>query len=300
MKKINFKKAMAAVAALSLVACVSAVPASASGTVTLSIDQVELSLEEVQAMDYLVPVYANLTQDGTEGLNAVEFGIDVPDCDFTVYTNRKQAQKVFADANIDWSMTMKTNDTLTWLTWASATADAEDNTVALVAVKIPEDAQPGDIYYVNYVAQGDSPNIWRTAVDEDGVKLSEVVNYVADGSFSGVGGWVKIKDEETTATTETTTETTTESTTESTTEATTESTTEAATDATTTTTTAAATTTGESTTAGGTTTTAKSTTTASSSSSPKTGATDVLPIAGVAAAVAVLGGVAMVAKKKKD
>nr|MDE5564480.1 NPXTG-anchored protein [Oscillospiraceae bacterium] len=34
--------------------------------------------------------------------------------------------------------------------------------------------------------------------------------------------------------------------------------------------------------------------------SPKTGATDVLPIAGAAAAVAVLGGVALVAKKKND
>ncbi|MBR2086199.1 MAG: LPXTG cell wall anchor domain-containing protein, partial [Oscillospiraceae bacterium] len=34
--------------------------------------------------------------------------------------------------------------------------------------------------------------------------------------------------------------------------------------------------------------------------SPKTGASDVLPIAGAAAAVAVLGGVALVTKKKND
>ena len=41
-------------------------------------------------------------------------------------------------------------------------------------------------------------------------------------------------------------------------------------------------------------------TTSSSSGSPKTGVGDVLPIAGAAAAVAVLGGVALVSKKKND
>jgi len=50
MKKINFKKVLASVAALSVVACVAAVPASAAdGTFKVTIDQKTVTMDEAKS-----------------------------------------------------------------------------------------------------------------------------------------------------------------------------------------------------------------------------------------------------------
>lgn len=346
MKKINFKKALASVAALSVVACMAAVPASAatsgfgttSNEAAVTIEQVTVSLEELSAANYQVPVWVRVSPN--PGVNALEFGVTC-ELPYETITSARSAstyaslptagdQSLVANAADRWStldaeMTVKASTVepgLTWMTFAKDTNDKEKLNFAMLLVTVPETAKAGDVFPINYAAVGAggaSKEIFQVKT------AGSTVDYVADGNYEGISGWIKIEGEGTTTTTTeaTTTEATTTTTTEATTtQATTTTTTEATTtttttEATTTSTTAATTTT---TTAPGTTTTAATTTTGkaattttakpaatttakantSTTSSPKTGASDVLPIAGAAAAVAVLGGVALVAKKKND
>ncbi len=266
MKKINFKKAMAAVAAMSLVACAASVSASAAeGGVTIEIDQYTVTLEELAAMDadtatdgYQVPIYVTLVENA--GVAAAEFGVVVDDrCTFEIFSVSKKAE-AYGEA-LDWKMTTSTNGQLTWCTWASSEVDDYSENILMVLVTVPATAAEGEVYTINYVEENTKLHIWNNTVDG--------VNHVEAGTVSWTDGFVEIKAAETTE--ETTEEVTTEEvTTEEVTDApTTEAPTEEATKA-----------------------------PESSTASPATGSADVLPIVGAAAAIAVLGGVAMVSKKK--
>jgi len=317
MKKINVKKALASVAALSVVACMAAVPASAAehtfatsakkGAVT--IEQITVSVDELADANYKVPVLVKVKPN--PGVNAVEFGVK---CALEYETvNAGKTAKTYADLatagadvadGLDVKMTCDKSDViegLTWCAWADSEIDDTMENFLLLLVTVPSDAKAGDKFPIEFAEEGApkadgsaSPNIFKNTVDKPNV------DYVADAAFEGVDGFIQIEGGTTEATTTTTEETTT--TTEETTTTTEETTTTTSTQVTTTTTqTQATTTTTNGTTTTGATTAATTTTKAATSTgSPKTGASDVLPIAGAAAAVAVLGGVALVAKKKND
>ena len=346
MKKINVKKLAASLAALSAVACMAAIPASAVetpaeyGTSTKScavaIGQATVTLDELKASNYQVPVMIKVAPNPK--INILEFGISSPlsytlltpdDFDEDSNPDRAKQLKEMKTAPEGLALTIKMtantvkngSDNVTWLTWASDTG-VKTQKFAVVLVDVPKDAKEGDKFDIKYLNEGLSGNPEICALNEDADKK----DYVELKDFEGIDGFVKI------AGTPTPTETTTTTTTTSTSTTTTTTTTSTSTSTTTTTSTAKPTTTTSTTTTTTTTmpvsetratpkaeprgtgilnphkdeyytqTTPKAAPARNNSegTSPKTGASDVLPIAGAAAAVAVLGGVALVTKKKND
>lgn len=269
--KTTLKRTMAALSAAAIVAtsaAVMAVPTSAAGG-TATIGTVEVTVEEAKAGKIQVPV--SVDNNFVKLSLGAEWNTDELDCTSIKGTQSTLALKFAFSNEYDFA----------WLPFLSTDADRDGNvlaydvangaTVAYLTFDVKDaDIQPGDVY-----------TITATATGRDGTQGQyETVN--GDGGLTTpVSGAIIVKGEPTTE--------------EPTTEApvvTTEApavTTEAATTAA-----PKATTTAKAATPAATTTKKAA---AASTSSPKTG--DALPIAGVAVAVAVIGGVALVSKKRK-
>lgn len=320
--KSTFKKALAAVSAAAVVATsaavFTAVPAQALNTP--SVGQVVLTLEELQNQNYLVtvPVYIS---GNTDGWDSIAFGLEW-NADELTYSKSAAGASVLGAMGE--GIAVNTSGFQAnpqgiggWVTYATTpTGDGPtfvtgDGAVINITFKVTENAQPGDIY--NIMGREDS---------FDGAYKS-TITHGNDQSLVGAPaqGYIQIAGEQTTTTeatttTTTTTEATTTTTTTTTAAATTTTTTTTTakpTTTTTTTTSAAATTTTTTTTAAATTTKAATTTSAAtttkkaaqqttkkntgSTSSPRTGS--MIPVAGAVAAIAVIGGVALVSKKRK-
>ena len=313
--KSTFKKALAAVSAAAVVATsaavFTAVPADAIGG--LAIAGVTVTMDELQANNYLVTVPVTINSN-TDGWDALAFGMSWNTSEITYSSNTRGGLlgDAYINQNIEISgsgLQLTPDGAGAWIAYAStpsATGPSYvvgDGTIINVIFKVNENAQPGDIYYI------DSP-----AVSFDGAS-TPLVQHSPDVSTTPASqGYIKI-DGAVTTTTEATTTTTTEATTTTTTTTTaaattttTTTTTAKPTTTTTTTTSAAATTTTTTTTTKAATTTSAATTTkkaaqqttkkaTGSTSSPKTGS--MIPVAGAVAAIAVIGGVALVSKKRK-
>lgn len=269
--KTTLKRTMAALSAAAIVAtsaAVLAVPTSAAGG-TATIGTVEVTVEEAKAGKIQVPVSVD------NNFVKLSLGAEWNTSELTC-TSVKGTQSTLA-----LKFALSTEHDFAWLPFLSTDADLDGNvlaydvangaTVAYLTFDVSDaDIEPGDVY-----------TITATATGRDGTK-AQYENVNGDGGLTTpVSGAIVVKGEETTE--------------EPTTEApvvTTEApvvTTEAATTAA-----PKATTTAKAATPAATTTKKKA---AASTSSPKTG--DALPIAGVAVAVAVIGGVALVSKKRK-
>jgi LPXTG-motif cell wall-anchored protein len=345
MKKINVKKLMASVAALSVVATFVAIPASAATheygksekSAAIAIGQVTVTDTELSAAQNQVPVVVKLTPN--PGIDTLEFGVqselpfEILGADFIDYDEETGAAKLPtaptekiklkngdmtfdppAEAGKPGKPIEVSGGYMTWLTWSATSAKTNEDFVVLLFT-LPENASGK--YDIKFLKEGRSGN---PAI----CNMSSGTHYSETGDFEGIDGWIQVDAATTTteATTTTTESTTTTTTTESTTTTTTtESTTTTTTTESTTTTTQVITQTTPKAVTGTekrgtgtlnphkdeyyTQTTPKAVPAATArgggdSTSPKTGASDVLPIAGAAAAVAVLGGVALVSKKKKD
>ena len=314
--KSTFKKALAAVSAAAVVATsaavFTAVPADAIGG--LAIAGVTVTMDELQANNYLVTVPVTINSN-TDGWDALAFGMSWNTSEITYSSNTRGGLlgDAYINQNIEISgsgLQLTPDGAGAWIAYAStpsATGPSYvvgDGTIINVIFKVNENAQPGDIYYI------DSP-----AVSFDGAS-TPLVQHSPDVSTTPASqGYIKIDgavttttEATTTTTTEATTTTTTTTTAAATTTTTTTTTTAKPTTTTTTTTSAAATTTTTTTTTKAATTTSAATTTkkaaqqttkknTGSTSSPKTGS--MIPVAGAVAAIAVIGGVALVSKKRK-
>lgn len=321
----SFKKVFALTAAVSMLAGFNILSVSASEhsfdtvdtTAGIAIEQITVSLDELAAANYQVPVMVKVNPN--PGVNALEFGVKC-DLDYTTITKSKELKnyKDLATAGdsiadgLDATMTVKSSAVepgLTWMTFAVADTDETLENFVMLLVKVPEDAKSGDTYAIDYAevgAGGASKNIFQ--VKENGT----TTDYVNLNDFTGSDGFIKIEGETsvTSETTSTSTETTMAKTTEITETITSPSTTEAETTIAESSSTSTSMITSKltppitsvpaivSTTTSNTTTSSTTSTVNKNGSSPKTGSSDVLPIAGVGAAVAVLGGIALVAKKK--
>lgn len=267
--KTTLKRTMAALSAAAIVAtsaAVLAVPTSAAGG-TATIGTVEVTVEEAKAGQIKVPV--SVDNNFVKLSLGAEWDTSELDCTSIKCNSSSLALKFAYSEAYDFA----------WLPFLSTDADRDGNvlaydtangaTVAYLIFDIKDaDIQPGDTYTITAADTG-----------RDGTK-AQFENVNGDGGLTtAVSGAIVVKCEPTTE--------------EPTTEApTTEApvvTTEAATTAA-----PKATTTAKAATPATTTTKKKA---AASTSSPKTG--DALPIAGVAVAVAVIGGVALVSKKRK-
>ena len=260
--------ALSAAAIVATSAAVLAVPTSAAGG-TATIGTVEVTVEEAKAGKIQVPVSVD------NNFVKLSLGAEWNTSELTC-TSVKGTQSTLA-----LKFALSTEHDFAWLPFLSTDADLDGNvlaydvangaTVAYLTFDVSDtDIQPGDVY-----------TITATATGRDGTK-AQYENVNGDGGLTTpVSGAIVVKGEETTE----------EPTTEApvvTTEAPVVTTAAATTAAPKATTTAKAAT-------PATTTTKKAA--AASTSSPKTG--DALPIAGVAVAVAVIGGVALVSKKRK-
>lgn len=267
--KTTLKRTMAALSAAAIVAtsaAVLAVPTSAAGG-TATIGTVEVTVEEAKAGQIKVPV--SVDNNFVKLSLGAEWDTSELDCTSIKCNSSSLALKFAYSEAYDFA----------WLPFLSTDADRDGNvlaydtangaTVAYLIFDIKDaDIQPGDTYTITAADTG-----------RDGTK-AQFENVNGDGGLTtAVSGAIVVKGEPTTE--------------EPTTEA---PTTEAPVVTTAAATTAApkATTTAKAATPA-TTTTKKAA--AASTSSPKTG--DALPIAGVAVAVAVIGGVALVSKKRK-
>lgn len=318
--KSTFKKALAAVSAAAVVATsaavFTAVPADAIGG--LAIAGVTVTMDELKANNYLVTVPVTINGN-SDGWDALAFGMSWNTSEITYSSNTRGGLlgDAYINQNIEISgsgLQLTPDGAGAWIAYAStpsATGPSYvvgDGTIINVIFKVNENAQPGDIY-----------SIGSPSVSFDGAS-TPLVQHSPDASTAPASeGYIKIDgavttttEATTTTTTEATTTTTTTTTAAATTTTTTTTTTAKPTTTTTTTTSAAATTTTTTTTAAATTTSAATTTKAAgttkaaqqttkknpgSTSSPKTGS--MIPVAGAVAAIAVIGGVALVSKKRK-
>lgn len=258
--------ALSAAAIVATSAAVLAVPTSAAGG-TATIGTVEVTVEEAKAGQIKVPV--SVDNNFVKLSLGAEWDTSELDCTSIKCNSSSLALKFAYSEAYDFA----------WLPFLSTDADRDGNvlaydtangaTVAYLIFDVKDaDIQPGDTYTITAAATG-----------RDGTK-AQFENVNGDGGLTtAVSGAIVVKGEPTTE------EPTTEAPTTEAPVVTTEAATTAAPKATTTAkaATPAATTTKKA--------------AAASTSSPKTG--DALPIAGVAVAVAVIGGVALVSKKRK-
>ena len=260
--------ALSAAAIVATSAAVLAVPTSAAGG-TATIGTVEVTVEEAKAGKIQVPVSVD------NNFVKLSLGAEWNTSELTC-TSVKGTQSTLA-----LKFALSTEHDFAWLPFLSTDADLDGNvlaydvangaTVAYLTFDVSDaDIEPGDVY-----------TITATATGRDGTK-AQYENVNGDGGLTTpVSGAIVVKGEETTE--------------EPTTEAPVVTTEAPAV------TTAAATTAAPKATTNAKAATPAATTTkkaaAASTSSPKTG--DALPIAGVAVAVAVIGGVALVSKKRK-
>ena len=267
--KTTLKRTMAALYAAAIVAtsaAVLAVQTSAAGG-TATIGTVEVTVEEAKAGQIKVPV--SVDNNFVKLSLGAEWDTSELDCTSIKCNSSSLALKFAYSEAYDFA----------WLPFLSTDADRDGNvlaydtangaTVAYLIFDIKDaDIQPGDTYTITAADTG-----------RDGTK-AQFENVNGDGGLTtAVSGAIVVKGEPTTE------EPTTEAPTTEAPVVTTEAATTAAPKATTTAKAATP----------ATTTTKKAA--AASTSSPKTG--DALPIAGVAVAVAVIGGVALVSKKRK-
>ena len=311
--KSTFKKALAAVSAAAVVATsaavFTAVPAEAVNMP--SIGQVTVTLDELKANNYQVVVPISVY--GGDGWNSLGFGLEWSADELTCVKSAS-GQGIF-DAMAEGVQVNGSGFQLNptgiggWVGYATTpngnepTYVTSENPFLNITFKVTEDAQPGDIFYIN-----------GRETSFDGAYTSLITHGTEVVTGAPSQGWIQIEGEQTTtteATTTTTTEATTTTTTTTTAAATTTTTTTTTakpTTTTTTTTSAAATTTTTTTTTKAATTTSAATTTkkaaqqttkknTGSTSSPQTGS--MIPVAGAVAAIAVIGGVALVSKKRK-
>lgn len=319
--KSTFKKALAAVSAAAVVATsaavFTAVPAQALSAA--SVGQVTVTLDQLKADNYQVTVPVSVY--GGDGWDSLAFGLEWSTDELTFASSA--AGQGIIDAMLTGVSVTDSGFQLNpagiggWIAYTTVPKGNEktfvtsENPIINITFKVTENAQPGDIYYINGLETSYDGAYKATITHGD-----EAVVAAPNQGYIQIAGEQTTTTEATTTTTTTTTEATTTTTTTTTAAATTTTTTTTTakpTTTTTTTTSAAATTTTTTTTAAATTTKAATTTSAAtttkkvaqqttkkntgSTSSPKTGS--MIPVAGAVAAIAVIGGVALVSKKRK-
>lgn len=158
--------------------------------VAVTIDQVSVSLHELEQSGYEVPVLVHLEQN--ENLNACEFGLSVDrNCRFEILTRNVYAQ--LYDTMLDLEMSSSPDmDGCAWITWAKKEPYFQENSnILVILVRIPETAQPGDVYDLHYLTQSplnpEKNHVWYNY----GTKT----DYTIDGTVIWNDGSVTITDD---------------------------------------------------------------------------------------------------------
>ena len=163
--KSTFKKALAAVSAAAVVATsaavFTAVPAQAVNTP--SIGQVTVTMDELQSSNYLVTVPVSI-YGNTDGWDSIAFGLQWSTDELTYskcVSGGSIANAMFTDGIQVSGSGFQLNPAGIggWITYATTpTGDGPtyvtgDDPVINITFKVTENAQPGDIYYIDGLEQ---------------------------------------------------------------------------------------------------------------------------------------------------
>lgn len=142
----------------------------------VSIQNVEISLDDLKERDYTVPVFVTL--DKNAGISYTEWGL--------YFDSRCQVEAATAGQGIDFNIVASVNDEehFIWTAWASTSDSDYPGTLMRLDVTIPEDAALGDTYPITYAATSlaDKPHVWN----------STEKNWVTSGSVGWKDGSITI------------------------------------------------------------------------------------------------------------
>ena len=157
--------------------------------ILISIDQKEISLEQLQEANYEVPVFIRLSQNVE--LNAIEFGLEVDNrCRFEIVTKNAYSQLYGEELGINMVAASGSGiDGYAWMTWMQQAVYSESQSnLVMLLVTVPESAAPGDVFPIRYLTVSHSnPNkqhIWFNFIQN--------TDYAQSGTFQADDGFIEI------------------------------------------------------------------------------------------------------------
>lgn len=149
--------------------------APADSKLHITVQTVSISLAELKAQDYTVPVL--VTIDRNPGLQYTEWGLHVdPKCTFKASKDNADVPTVFAENE---------EQHFIWTAWAGDFA--ETGVLLEVALTLPQDAAAGSMYTLSYadISLADKPHVWNSGSED----------YAASaGAVTWTDGGVKVTD----------------------------------------------------------------------------------------------------------
>ncbi|MDE7121173.1 MAG: hypothetical protein K2O42_03330 [Oscillospiraceae bacterium] len=154
--------------------------ADGTSDIHVTIESIEVTLDELKAQDYVVPVMILLEENS--GITYSEWGASVDErCKFTA-DNEGTSYSVYYSINDE--------KHFMWTAWSSG-SQIEDTPGKLLQLQvvIPEDAAVGDHYEVKYqsVSMADKPHVWSNDTD----------SWVDDGYVTWTDGGITVVDQKT-------------------------------------------------------------------------------------------------------
>lgn len=154
--------------------------ADGTSDIHVTIESVEVTLDELKAQDYIVPVM--ITLDENSGITYSEWGAKVDErCKFTA-DNQETSYSIYYSINDD--------KHFMWTAWSSG-SQIRDSSGSLLQlnVVIPEDAAVGDHYGIEYQSMSmmEKPHVWSNDTDA----------WVDDGYVTWTDGGITVVDQKT-------------------------------------------------------------------------------------------------------
>lgn len=180
---MNFlKKTAAVLTSCTLLSSAAGICVHAAGeSVKVSIEQVTLTLDELAAMNYCVPVTVTLTEN--PGVNAIELGVMVDErCTYEIVS--EYGEDAPNGEMMITGMVADSDGSLSWLAWASASVMPRTGVLAYYNVTVPRNAAAGDVYTLEYLSEYYSLHQWNDNINE--------IYYGELGAVSWTDGYIKI------------------------------------------------------------------------------------------------------------
>ncbi|MBR3629228.1 MAG: hypothetical protein IKN55_01990 [Oscillospiraceae bacterium] len=138
------------------------VPPANSGKIHVTVESVSVTMEELKAQNYTVPVL--VTIDKNPGIIYSEWGLHIdPKCTFTSTSEGCRFQTVHVE---------NAEQHFLWTAWTTATPYDKIGTLLEVELTLPMDAKPGDSYTITYAdtSLADKGNVWSDGSTDYGTQ----------------------------------------------------------------------------------------------------------------------------------
>ena len=115
-------------------------PPADSGKLHVSVATVDISMDQLKAQDYKVPVLVTL--DKNPGIIYSEWGLHIdPKCTFTSDSDECKFKTVYVNND---------EQHFVWTAWVNSAVYTKTGSLLQVELKLPMDAKPGDFFTVGY------------------------------------------------------------------------------------------------------------------------------------------------------